>query len=40
MIYQWQEGIENLESYRPSGSHPIHIGDQYLEGRYEVNKLG
>jgi len=40
-MYQWQEGVENLENYRSGGYHPTHIGDQYRNGRYEVvHKLG
>lgn len=41
LMYQWQEGVEDLECYRPGGYHPTHIGDQHLDGRYEVvHKLG
>lgn len=41
LTYQWQEGVENLERYRPGGYHPTHIGDQYGSGRYEVvHKFG
>ncbi|PYI00006.1 kinase-like protein [Aspergillus ellipticus CBS 707.79] len=41
LVYQWQEGVEDLEGYRPGGYHPTHIGDKYLDGRYEVvHKLG
>ena len=41
LIYQWREGVENLEAYCPGGYHPISIGDQYNDGRYEVvHKLG
>jgi serine/threonine-protein kinase SRPK3 len=41
LMYQWQEGVEDLEGYRPDGYHPTCIGDQYLDGRYEVvHKLG
>ncbi len=41
LIYQWQEDVENLEAYCPGGYHPISIGDQYQDGRYEVvHKFG
>lgn len=41
LIYQWQEGVEDLERYRLGGYHQTHIGDKYLNGRYEViHKLG
>lgn len=41
LIYQWQEGVENLEIYRPGGYHPTHIGDRYHRDRYEiVQKFG
>lgn len=33
--------IENVEEYRPGGYHPIHIGDKWCDGRFEViHKLG
>lgn len=38
--YNWIEGVESLEKYRPGGYHPIMIGDM-LHGRYRiVDKLG
>ncbi|KAL9623411.1 MAG: hypothetical protein Q9160_002304 [Pyrenula sp. 1 TL-2023] len=41
LIYQWQEEVEDLEDYQIGGYHPTHIGDRYLDGRYEiVHKLG
>lgn len=41
LLYQWQEGVEDLETYHPGGYHPTHIGDRYQEGRYEIiHKLG
>lgn len=41
LLYQWQEGVENLETYSPGGYHPTHIGDRYQNNRYEVvHKLG
>ncbi|KZF25645.1 protein kinase [Xylona heveae TC161] len=41
IVYQWQEGVESLEGYRPGGYHPTHIGDRYHDDRYEVvHKLG
>lgn len=40
-IYQWQEGVENLDGYRSGGYHPTHIGDRYHNERYEIiHKLG
>jgi serine/threonine-protein kinase SRPK3 len=40
-IYQWEEGIENIESYQLGGYHPVHIGDKYHNEQYEiVHKLG
>ena len=39
--YKWQEGVEDLESYRQGGYHPTHIGDLYSDQRYRiVHKLG
>ncbi|KAF7307275.1 Protein kinase [Mycena indigotica] len=33
--------FENLLNYKPGGLHPVHIGDTFAEGRYEViDKLG
>lgn len=41
LLYEWQEGVEDLETYYPGGYHPTHIGDRYRDGRYEiVHKLG
>ncbi|KAG6003352.1 hypothetical protein E4U21_002094 [Claviceps maximensis] len=38
--YNWIEGVERLEYYKPGGYHPIMIGD-LLHGRYRiVDKLG
>lgn len=38
--YNWIDGVETLEKYRPGGYHPIMIGDM-LHGRYRiVDKLG
>ncbi|KAJ9104152.1 hypothetical protein QFC19_004136 [Naganishia cerealis] len=35
------EEEEDLEDYRPGGYHPIHIGDDFNDGRYTiVRKLG
>ncbi|CZT14086.1 related to serine protein kinase [Ramularia collo-cygni] len=32
---------EQLEEYRPGGFHPVHIGDTFKDGRYQVlRKLG
>lgn len=39
--YVLQSDIEHLEDYRPSGYHPVHIGDKYHDGRYQIiHKLG
>ena len=41
LTYQWIDGTENLERYSAGGYHPVHLGEQYAEGRYEiVLKLG
>lgn len=38
--YNWIDGAESLEKYRPGGYHPVMIGD-ILHGRYRiVDKLG
>ncbi|KAK1144165.1 hypothetical protein N8T08_005829 [Aspergillus melleus] len=38
--YNWIDGTESLEKYRPGGYHPVMIGD-ILHGRYRiVDKLG
>ncbi|KAE8356759.1 kinase-like domain-containing protein [Aspergillus coremiiformis] len=38
--YNWIDGAESLEKYRPGGYHPIMIADM-LHGRYQVvDKLG
>ncbi|BDD60244.1 hypothetical protein MAP00_005388 [Monascus purpureus] len=38
--YNWIDGTESLEKYKPGGYHPIMIGDT-LHGRYRVvDKLG
>lgn len=35
------EDEEDLEDYRPGGYHPVHIGDEFKDGRYViVRKLG
>ena len=33
--YNWINGVETLEEYRPGGYHPIMIGD-VLNGRYHI----
>ncbi|PGH04947.1 CMGC/SRPK protein kinase [Blastomyces parvus] len=39
-MYNWIDGAEALEKYKPGGYHPIMIGDM-LHGRYRiVDKLG
>jgi hypothetical protein len=41
LTFGWPEDVEDLGSYCPGGFHPTHIGDQFLDGRYEVvHKLG
>ena len=38
--YNWIDGVESLEKYKPGGYHPIMIGD-ILHSRYRiVDKLG
>lgn len=38
--YEWIDGVERLENYRPGGFHPVQIGDVW-DGRYQVMaKLG
>ncbi|KAF4182996.1 hypothetical protein CNMCM7927_009373 [Aspergillus lentulus] len=38
--YNWIDGVESLEKYRPGGYHPVMIGD-ILHARYHiVDKLG
>lgn len=39
--YQWQDGVEDLDSYRLGGFHPVQLDDTFFEGRYRiVHKLG
>ena len=39
--YQWQEDVEDLEGYHVGGYHPVHLQDEYSDGRYRiVHKLG
>ena len=40
--YAWyDEFVESLEHYGPGGYHPVHLGDRFSTGRYEViHKLG
>jgi len=39
--YEYIEGVESLERYRPGGYHPITLGDELCQGRYQVvHKLG
>ena len=39
--YAWHEAVEDIDRYRPGGYHPVHIGDKFSAGRYEVTyKLG
>lgn len=41
LVYQRQEGVENLENYCRGGYYPVHLWDRYCNGRYEVlHKLG
>ncbi|GFG16627.1 protein kinase, putative [Aspergillus lentulus] len=38
--YNWIDGVESLEKYKPGGYHPVMIGDM-LQARYRiVDKLG
>ena len=38
--YNWIDGVESLEKYRPGGYHPIMIGDLLHERYRIVDKLG
>lgn len=39
--YQWVNGVERLELYKPGGYHPVMIDDLLDHGRYRiVDKLG
>ena len=39
--YEYIEGVEPLERYRPGGYHPINLGDKLCQERYQVlHKLG
>ena len=38
--YNWINGIENLEKYKPKGYHPIMIGDVLHDCYHIVDKLG
>jgi len=39
--YHCTVDAEPLHRYRVAGYHPVHIGDKYKEGRYEIiQKLG
>lgn len=39
--YAWHEAVEDIERYGPGGYHPVHLGDRFSAGRYEViYKLG
>ena len=40
--YAWyDDSVESLEDYGPGGYHPVHLGDKFSNGRYEVvHKLG
>ena len=41
LTYQWQEEVEDLEGYHVGGYHPVHLQDEYSNGRYRiVHKLG
>lgn len=41
LVYDWQDDVENLEHYRVGGYHPVELGDQFGDSRYEiVHKLG
>lgn len=40
-MYEWQEDVEDLEGYHQGGYHPVHIQDEYSNGRYRiVDKFG
>lgn len=38
--YNWINGAESLQKYRPGGYHPIMIGDMLNERYRVVDKLG
>lgn len=35
-IYEWHEGAENLDGYRPGGYSPTHIRDLYSNRGYDI----
>ena len=40
-VYSFNEAVESLEKYGPGGYHPVHLGDTFSAGRYEViHKMG
>ena len=40
-VYNWQDDVEDLEDYRWGGYHPIRLGDELSNRRYQViHKLG
>ena len=39
--YHWNEGVENIETYRGGGYHPIQLRGNLTRGRYKIfHKLG
>lgn len=40
-VYQWLDGVEDLEGYVTGGYHPTYLGDELSHGRYRIiHKLG
>lgn len=40
-VYFCDVDAEPIQRYRQGGYHPVHLGDQFKEGRYQViHKLG
>jgi len=41
LVFRQPPETEFIAEYRPGGLHPVHIGDRFQDGRYEVvRKLG
>ena len=41
LTFHWHEDVEDLERYCHGGYHPVHLDDEFANGRYRVvHKLG